>query len=316
MEDKKDKIFKLIQNFLKAPPLIVWGSGATIPFGLPSMGDLNKKLKEEIIEFDTNSDNLEIELGKEKYQSILPEIKKVIWNEIAKADSVVLNKITSNNTTEFKGVTTLFESFLGAHPQKIDIVTTNYDRVLEYILSYNRINFTDGFIGKTLSSFDESLFSDKNIVNIIKVHGSLSWFNIEDETLYLNVEDCKYNPQIIAPGKNKYQEAYNSPYRELIQKADSAIKKAKSFLVVGFGFNDEHLTPKIKCQIRKGSPLVLITKKITSSTMEELQRANSYILLEEKNSNITRVVINNNGDRYEEELEGSYWKVSNFTKII
>lgn len=316
MEDKKDKIFKLIQDFLKTPPLIVWGSGATIPFGLPSMGDLNEKIKEEITEFDTNSDNLEIELGKEKYQDVLPEIKKVIWNELTKADLSVLNKLTTNDTTEFKGITALFESFLSAHPQKIDVVTTNYDRVLEYILSYNKINFTDGFIGKTLSGFNESLFGTENIINVIKVHGSLSWFNVDDEILYLNIEDCKYNPQIIAPGKNKYQEAYNSPYRELIQKADSAIKKAKSFLVVGFGFNDEHLTPKIKGQIRKGSPLVLITKKITSSTMEELQRANSYILLEEKNGNITRVVINNNGDRYEEELEGSYWEVSNFTKII
>src|SRR5690554_3914686 len=129
MEDKKDKIFKLIQDFLKTPPLIVWGTGATIPFGVPSMGTLNEKIKEEITEFDTNSENLEIELGKEKYQDILPEITKVIWKEITKADLSVLNKIITNDTAEFKGVKAIFESFLSARPQNIDVVTTNYDRV-------------------------------------------------------------------------------------------------------------------------------------------------------------------------------------------
>jgi hypothetical protein len=38
----------MVQTFLKDPPLIVWGSGATIPFGLPSMEDLNAQIKEKI----------------------------------------------------------------------------------------------------------------------------------------------------------------------------------------------------------------------------------------------------------------------------
>jgi hypothetical protein len=31
--------------------------------------------------------------------------------------------------------------------QVVNIVTTNYDRVLEYIMSYNDISFTDGIKG-------------------------------------------------------------------------------------------------------------------------------------------------------------------------
>ena len=49
MDDIKEQIFRITQNFLKTPPLIVWGSGATIPFGLPSMLDLNEKLREVIL---------------------------------------------------------------------------------------------------------------------------------------------------------------------------------------------------------------------------------------------------------------------------
>lgn len=81
-EEKKEqlvKIFKIVQSFLKNPPLVVWGSGATVAFGIPSMDSLNKKLKKEISGFDAENDNLEVELGKEKYLEKMPEIKNVIW---------------------------------------------------------------------------------------------------------------------------------------------------------------------------------------------------------------------------------------------
>ena len=37
-------IYSTIQSYLNEPPLVIWGSGATISFGLPSMS----KLKDEI----------------------------------------------------------------------------------------------------------------------------------------------------------------------------------------------------------------------------------------------------------------------------
>ena len=322
MKEEKNEIvestFKMVQNFLKNPPLIVWGSGATVSFGIPSMGALNERLKKEISDFDIDNDNLEIELGKEKYQDKIPEIKKVIWNEINEADKLVLERLTTNNSIDFNGIKLLIQKFIEVHPQVLNIVTTNYDRVLEYTMSYYDILFTDGFYGKILSSFNENLFQTKNVVNLIKVHGSLNWFNIDGEIRYINSCFDKYTPQIIAPGKSKYQEAYNSPYRELIQKADNAIKEASSFLVVGFGFNDEHLTPRIKTQIKKGVPLVLITRKITDSTFKELKGAERYILFEENLSGQTNVIYKSSNSEIEQSivLAGDFWQLSKFMEIL
>lgn len=316
--DIKDHVFRITQTFLKIPPLIVWGSGATIPFGLPSMWSLNEKLKQKIIGFDTTNDNLEVELGKEKYLLKMPKIKKVIWDEVNMADIAVLEKITSNEIADFKGIKLLIEKFIEAHPKVLNIVTTNYDRILEYVMAYFSITYTDGFIGKTLSCFDENLFQSKDVVNLIKVHGSLNWFNISGELRFMN--DCydKHSPLIIAPGKNKYQETYNSPYRELIQKADTAIKEASSFLIIGFGFNDEHLTPRIRTQIKKAAPIVLITKKITESTYKELENAEKYILFEEKGTGVTRIVykISNTDKVMDVSLNGNYWMLNNFIEIL
>lgn len=316
--EQLERVFKIVQIFLKNPPLVIWGSGATVSFGIPSMDSLNNQLKKEIGGFDAENDNLEIELGKEKYQEKMPEIKNVIWNEINEADKLVLERLTTNQTTEFHGIKLLIDKFIEVHPQVLNIVTTNYDRVLEYTMSYHDIIFTDGFNGKVLSSFNENLFLSKNIVNLIKVHGSLNWFNIDSEIRYVSLCFDKYTPQIIAPGKSKYQEAYNSPYRELIQKADNFIKDASSFLVVGFGFNDEHLTPRIKTQIKKGVPLVLITKKITESTIAELKGAEKYILFEEKSASLTNVIYKSSNSENEQSiiLEGDFWQLSKFMEIL
>jgi hypothetical protein len=317
MEEIKERVFTIIQNYLKTPPVIIWGSGATVPFGLPSMSTLNGILKDTVPEFDKDCDNLEVELGKDKYHEVMPQIRNVIWHAISTVDNEVLQNLLVSNSDDFNGIKKLVEKISDAHPKVTNIITTNYDRILENVLSFYGIPFTDGFLGKELSLFDESLFSSKNIVNIVKVHGSLNWFDFGGEIRYLqnNIESSV--PQIICPGKNKYQEAYKSPYRELIQKSDLFINSADSFLVVGFGFNDEHLTPRIKSKIKKGTPIVVITKIISETCLTELESAEKYVLLEDDGDNKTKVTVKErNSEKQIIILEGNFWSLNKFVEII
>ena len=318
MGEISEELATLIQGFLKNPPLIVWGSGATIPFGLPSMLDLNEALKERIDGFDAENDNLELELSKDKYTDQMPQVKRIIWELVHSDDISVLDRIISSSYAEFEGIRLLYKKFLAAHPEVLNIVTTNYDRVLEHILSYDNISFSDGFNGKTLSIFDETSFSNKKIVNIVKVHGSLNWFEIDNEVRYMSERIDRYTPQIIAPGKNKYQEAFNRPYRELIQKSDSFINDARCFLVVGFGFNDAHLTPKIIAKVNKGTPIILITKKITESTFSELDNAQKYVLLEESEESKTKIIYKENQSSVPQDIvvDGNLWQLKQFMEIL
>jgi len=313
---EQDEAFKIIQDYLRTPPLIVWGSGATISFGLPSMWILNERLKKAIPEFDTTNDNLEVELGKDKYQEHIPQIRQVIWDAVNAADMTVLNAIISNDTVQYDGIKKMVKKFMDAHPQCVNIVTTNYDRVIEHILSFYGIAYTDGFNGKTLSKFDENQFRNNDIVNIVKVHGSLNWFDIDGEVRHLSSPVNEESPQIIVPGKNKYKEAYNIPYRELIQKSDSLITGASSFLAVGFGFNDEHLTPKIKSKVKQGTPIVLITKEVSESSYAELEYAEKYVLLEQSDNDNTKVKYKKGDSEGELTLEGNYWQLQKFMEIL
>lgn len=319
----KDETYKLIQKFLQDPPVVIWGSGATIDYGLPSMNDLNDALKKKYAYFDKNNTNLEEELGKDKYEPYLSEIRKTIWECIAEKDNSLLNDIL-NNFKQYTGIKLLIEKFSAPYPNIFNIITTNYDRVLENILVSNNFAFTDGFSGRILSLFDEELFinnsnkkSKNSFVNLIKVHGSLNWFNINGETRYYS-NDNTYEPTIIPPGKNKYKQAYSEPYRSLIQISDKTIKSSKSILVIGFGFNDEHITPRITEQIKKGVPIVILTKELTKTTKEQLKNASYYLALEEGDLGKTRITYKEkSSDTVKiDEFDGFLWQLNNFMEAF
>jgi len=317
----KDEIYKLIQNFLKKPPTIIWGSGATIPFGLPSMGDLRKKLEKIVPELKEN-ENLEKIIGEIADKQKFKEVKKIIWKTVYEKDICLMKRLYKDKN-EGKPVKRMIEKFIEPHPQVLNIITTNYDRVLEYVLAINKYKFSDGFSGQNLSIFDENNLKNKNIINLIKVHGSLNWFKSNEEIIFIssiNYEEIIKNgsviPLIIAPSKKKFEETYQEPFRTLIQKSDEIINNSKSFFVVGFGFNDEHLTPKIDTRIKDDVPIVIITKKATESCLEKLKLASKYVLIEENEASGAKFSYKNKDDNTTITIDKSIWKLENFMEDV
>ena len=112
----KDDIYKKIQKYLNTPPVIIWGSGATIPYKMPSMGDLKEVLGKKYPDIAISTDNLETELGKEQYDSNIVDIKKTIWDTIYSANEDALIRIISDSS-EFDGIKKMALKFCESHPQ-------------------------------------------------------------------------------------------------------------------------------------------------------------------------------------------------------
>ena len=315
----KEDFYKVVQGILKTPPVIIWGSGATIPYDLPSMWTLNESIKDKFDFYDSSALNLEEELGKSKYEPYLDDIKDLIWDEVAVKDRLVLEEISKGQFEKYQGLKELAAKFIAPHPGLLNIITTNYDRLLEYAFSYSGIDYTDGFNGRIFSKFDTKNFKEKGMVNLFKVHGSLNWFQIKDEAKFQSERIVESKPLIICPGKSKFEQALTVPYRDILIKSDEAINKASAFLAIGFGFNDKHLTPKVISKVKDGAPIVVVTKEVTDTCKEELNSAREYVLIEDAGNNQTRVTYKkNHPESYESilEVEGDYWSLNEFLNII
>lgn len=311
-----EEICEKIQGYLSDPPLIVWGSGATIGFGLPSMGSLLNDLKAKGLLEPDAGDDLEKELGREVYESRIDNIRKLIKEKVSEANNSACESLLTN-ASPFEGIRLLTKLCVGTDVKKMDVVSTNYDLILENVWGYYDYQYTDGF-QQDLNLYHGDNFKEKNTINLYKVHGSINWYKIGNTN-----RKCSKNidgtPVMIPPGKRKYEWTYDSPYRELIQLSDKAIENHKSFLVVGFGFNDHHLTTKIRENSENGKPIVVVTKNVTNTTKNELSNAKKKIYVEEDpmDSRKTLFTIIEKGKILaKQSIDGTLWKLENFMKIL
>ena len=158
----------------------------------------------------------------------------------------------------------------------------------------------------------------KNVVNLLKVHGSLDSFSDEktNESISIPLQQNIPNgfiPEIITPGSDKYKAILTSTSREILHNADSLIDKASNFLCIGYGFNDSQIQEKIITKIKAGTPIVVVTKSLTNNALGIINsNSGNYAVIMDGGENTTRFIIN----KTDITLEGVYWTIDGFNEII
>lgn len=294
---------KQAQDYHSKAPLIILGSGASAAHGMSGMGALAKHLVEhtdisglsamEIAAWEQfcqilrHGTDLETALHQVAVSDNLTgKIIKTTWSLINSEDVRIFQNSLQNNAMFPLGrlLGHMFRSSLST----INIVTTNYDRLAEYaceqVRTHHYTGFTHGFF-RQLAPPNEIRPARK--VNIWKVHGSLEWFRspLDDIVGLSHIDGIpdNYEPQIVTPGRQKYQRTHLEPYRSIINNADQAITSAGSYLCIGYGFNDEHIQPKlmVKC-IRQNAPITLITYALSDAAKKLILdgKVQSYLAIE------------------------------------
>jgi len=336
-----EALFKQLQSWTNNVPLIILGSGASVPFKLPSMSALGEHIKttisfadpkdqkqfeEFLIEFDKTGD-LELTLTKLQLRpNVLSNIVDETWKLVNKADLQAYDQFITG-AVEFP-LAKLVKYFLNTAGKKLSIITTNYDRLAEYASSISEAIICNGFAQNHIGHFSNrfqlnnltSLSGFNGQVNIWKVHGSLDWFKTkDDENIQLPLRQSipkDYKPLIVTPGLSKYSETHNEPYRTIFTQADSEIEQANGYLCIGYGFNDIHVQPKLITQIKNQKPIIVITKEITPKTKQSIVDNNcqNYTLIEEANSKDTRIISSKFGEFIIEDT--NYWELGEYLKLI
>ncbi|RKS23363.1 SIR2-like protein [Flavobacterium endophyticum] len=338
-----DTLLKLLQNWTNKVPLIILGSGASVPFKLPSMWDLGEYIKDNVILTD-KKDKLQFEKFKKAFEkngdlestlsslqlrsNVLYEIVCKTWELVNKKDLEAYESlICSKVNFPLFGLTQYLLSSAGS---RLSIVTTNYDRLAEYAASFSNSFICTGYTQNLIGNFSKDVHLNKNIpkgyngqVNIWKVHGSLDWFkNVEDEKNLLlplrHLVPLGYVPSIVTPGLSKYMETHNEPYRTIFTEADKEIENANGYLCIGYGFNDMHVQPKLISQIKAGKPIIVLTKQLSPKTKQSIidNKCKNYVLMEEdaNDNRNTKIYTSALGNHIVEGV--NYWELSKYLELI
>lgn len=203
--------------------------------------------------------------------------------------------------------------------QKIKIVTTNYDRLAEYAADQARLRTNNGFCGQYQKYFHGLARPHAAQVELLKVHGSLDWFQTEDEAVVSlpdhAAEACGMRPLMVTPGVRKYELTHQEPFRSMMAKADEAFAGAAAIVCIGYGFHDNHIHLKLVEQMREGkTPIFIATKKLSMAALHFIKSSPAPIVfgIEETDSG-SRIVY---PDR-EEVIEGSFlWSMDEWIQLV
>ena len=233
---------------------------------------------EEFIDEDTV-------INLEKYVSSKNKILEIIRTKT----SYNYNKNKHKHGSLIKNFSNLHKS-----PNRLTIVTTNYDTLFEEAANYLNFTVFDGFSFDSNSKFDSDLFDwslvkpissvksekmefKKSTINLLKIHGSLTWKKSDDNIVRVSKEHNDV-PIMIFPSSNKYSHSYEKPYFELFSKFQEYIKRTNTLLITtGFSFADNHIAKMITQAIKTTSSLTVL---ITDYTIDSEYKCSNWKDLE------------------------------------
>jgi hypothetical protein len=212
--------------------------------------------------------------GSKKLGKELGTFKAELNNELKRFANTILENernITSSEGTE--NASEYLMSFLvsfasrSATRERLNIFTTNYDRIIEYGAELAGIRLIDRFVGTLNPIFRSSRVEVdmhynppgirgeprylEGVAHFTKLHGSLDWIFQNDYVRRIALPYGAVNISIytegvenlmIYPNSAKDRETSEYPYVELFRDLAAAVCRPNSTLVIyGYSFGDEHI---------------------------------------------------------------------------
>lgn len=260
----------------------LFGAGTSKEAGYPLMGDLTKAVVsnfrptlkatlDEILaakgltyDSSTGTPNIEIlsDLVTEyfvttqdsKYGDLDSEIRQLIVDAI-------LSVTTPDLTHHIRFLEALKRRAHGTF-STVTILTTNYDVLFELAAGEVGVRVETGFDGPLIRYFDPTVFDlargtiDKTRfthrnelhVNIIKLHGSVSWVRNGGRVFEsgLGLQRAAPERALVLPRRRKVMDTLSEPFDQLFTRASRTLGSNCQYVVAcGFSFGDKHINDQL-----------------------------------------------------------------------
>lgn len=179
-----------------------------------------------------------------------------------------------------------------ARKPRAKLFTTNYDLCFEYAARGQRFVVVDGFSHSVPQTYDRAHFIYdivrrdgevdspnyiENVFHLYKLHGSVDWRR-SGATILRSRDPTTGEPVLIYPRDSKYQEAFESPYLDMMGAFQTALREPDTaMLVSGFGFNDDHISKPVMAALEANTTLRLIVSDVAFLKDQTLENASHIV---------------------------------------
>jgi len=261
---------------IKEETVLVLGAGASMPFGFPSGRELISKICEffkkdiesrKLILRNSSSNPFTVEHA-ESFVSKLSQVPNVSIDEflrdrpdfwdigkigiaavlLEREDPDIAARVENNwYGLLFRELRKGASTFKDVLENKLSIITYNYDRLFEYLLStYLRDSY-----GLTNSDCSLIFSPEPSKIQIIHLHGKIGDFEYQTNSSYYARYDMKLSSNKILRASSQIKIVHeNIEKNQCFKQAYVALSYAKRIYFLGFGFDDKNLERLLPDSIR------------------------------------------------------------------
>ena len=152
---------------------------------------------------------------------------------------------------------------VGGASGRVDIITTNYDNIVETYCNHTDMRLVDGFISSR--NGDHRVWKDSwnikdNCVRLVKLHGSVAWQRDGDNIIGMKQPGSRRNDDdiLIAPTLDA-KDYGNEPFPRLFKQCDTILSHTDALIVIGYSFRDEMINKKFIDIMGRGVPMLVVS---------------------------------------------------------
>jgi len=269
--------------------VVLAGSGTSLgPVGGPSMKDLWDAATEDsqkkaatdaakIVNYDLSIPNIEEFMSRcEAYLQINDDTSIITFVNSCK--KVILERCSTFLSADKLDAHKTFLHRLSrrrVRDSRLKVLTTNYDLCFEQATSAMGGVVIDGFSFMAPRHYDPRYFAYdiirrpytsedqgnylEGVFLLYKLHGSVNWARTASGTIQEKTNPSPEEACLIWPARGKYQQSFLQPHLESMSQYLAVLREPNTCLIViGFGFNDDHLSEPLLAAIRSNPHLRLI----------------------------------------------------------
>jgi hypothetical protein len=347
--DIKDKVQDMRELFSQNKIAFLFGAGCSKCAGLPLMGELtkevlnhksisnsSKKLLDNVLDLFSGAcyatiedymseivDQLSIaerrnRRGAKQKKVFIKDLEidatelQVVLDEIKQAVSFSIGNKQVNIATHQQFIRVIHTSLqAGKGDRGVDYFILNYDTLIEDALGLECVVYNDGFTGGATGWWQPDSFRyDGKATNVFKMHGSIDWCLLKDDSLPRRIRsgiktEFIENHVLIYPAATKYQETQRDPFAQMLYHLRTILCPCEGkeivLVICGYSFGDSHINLEIFNALSKSDGRLTIAAFVET---EEPEGELSYWMDNSKINDQIRVYTN----------KGFFMVISNLNK--
>lgn len=232
----------------------------------------------KVLQYSDDASDISTKL--DTLRSDLENVIKNFTDNIAVIEASIMSADSLRRETAINKLVLFLMSFASrtGTRDRLNIFTTNYDRLIEAGADVAGLRLIDRFVGALSPIFRSSRMDVdmhynppgirgeprylEGVARFTKLHGSLDWINVGEDIRRIGLPfgaktiqpfletagfDASYSSLMIYPNSAKDRETAEYPYVELFRDFASALCRPNSTLVTyGYSFGDDHINRVIR----------------------------------------------------------------------